>query len=58
MILLISKILSKIGLIYLLFYIQLKILKNYLDKNLKKDFIREVKISVEFFILFILKKDE
>ena len=29
-----------------------------MDKNLKKDFIRKAKIIVEFFILFILKKDE
>ena len=57
-ILLISKILSKIGPIYALFYTQLETLKNYLDKNLKKDFIWEVKIVAEFFILFILKKDE
>ena len=43
-ILLMSKILSKIGLIYLLFYTQLKILKDYLNKNLKKDFIQKTKI--------------
>ena len=56
-ILLISKILPKIGPIYALFYIQLKILRNYLDKNLKKDFIRETKIVAEFLILFVPKKD-
>ena len=28
-----------------------------MDKNLKKDFIRKIKIIVEFSILFILKKD-
>ena len=33
-------------------------LRNYLDKNLKKSFIRKVKITAEFLILFILKKDE
>ena len=53
-----SKTLSKIGPIYVLFYIQLEILRKYLDKNLKKDFIRETKIIVEFFILFIPKKDK
>ena len=52
-----SKILSKIGSIYLLFYTQLKILKNYLNKNLKKNFIREAKILIKFLILFIPKKD-
>ena len=53
-----SKILPKIGPIYILFYTQLKILKDYLDKNLKKDFIQKAKTTVEFFILFIPKKDE
>ena len=56
-ILLMSEILSKVGLIYLLFYTQLKTLKNYLDKNLKKNFIWEIKILVEFLILFIPKKN-
>ena len=53
----ISEILSKIGPIYILFYTQLEILREYLDKNLKKEFIRKAKIIVEFLILFILKKD-
>ena len=57
-ILLITKILSKIGPIYALFYTKLEILRNYLDKNLKKSFIRETKIIVEFLILFILKKNK
>ena len=57
-ILLILRILPKIGPIYILFYTQLEILKNYLDKNLKKNFIQEAKIITEFLILFILKKDE
>ena len=52
-----SETLSKIGPIYPLSYTQLKILRNYLDKNLKKDFIQETKILTEFFILFIPKKD-
>ena len=53
-----AKILSKIGPICTLFYTELEILKNYLDKNLKKSFIWEIKIIAEFFILFVLKKDE
>ena len=55
-ILLILETLSKIGPIYPLFYTQLKTLRNYLDKNLKKDFIRETKILIKFSILFVLKK--
>ena len=53
-----SEILPKIRLIYIFFYTQLKILRDYLDKNLKKDFIWETKIIVEFLILFIPKKDK
>ena len=56
-ILLITEILFKIEPIYVLFHIELEILKNYLDKNLKKNFIQEIKIIVEFLILFIPKKD-
>ena len=52
------RILSKIGPIYALFYISLEILRDYLNKNLKKDFIQKTKITVEFFILFILKKNK
>ena len=48
---------SKIGPIYTLFYTQLETLRNYLDKNLKKGFIREAKTTVGFLILFVLKKD-
>ena len=51
------EILFKIGLIYILFYIQLETLRNYLDKNLRKDFIRKIKIIVKFLILFVPKKD-
>ena len=51
------EILSKIGPIYILFYTQLEILRNYLDKNLKKDFIWKTKIIIEFLILFVSKKD-
>ena len=53
-----SEILSKIELIYILFHTQLETLRNYLDENLKKDFIRETKIIVEFSILFIPKKNK
>ena len=52
-----SEILSKIGPIYILFHTELEILRSYLDKNLKKSFIWKAKITVEFPILFILKKD-
>ena len=53
-----SGILLKVEPIYTLFYTKLEILRNYLDKNLKKSFIREVKMTAEFPILFILKKNE
>ena len=49
---------SKIGPIYILFHTQLEILRDYLDKNLKKDFIQKAKIIVEFLILFVPKKDK
>ena len=52
------RILSKIGPIYTLFYTKLEILRNYLDKNLKKRFIWETKTIAEFSILFIPKKDK
>ena len=51
------EILPKIRPIYLLFYTQLKTLRNYLNKNFKKDFIRETKILIEFSVLFVLKKN-
>ena len=54
---LMSEILSKIGPIYTLFYIQLKTLRNYLDKNLKKNFIWKAKTIAEFLILFVPKKN-
>ena len=53
-----SEILPKIGPVYVLFYTQLEILRNYLNKNLKKNFIQKTKTIVEFLILFILKKDK
>ena len=48
----------KIGPIYALSHTQLETLRNYLDENLKKDFIREAKITAGFLILFVPKKDE
>ena len=54
---LMSEILSKIGPIYTLSHIELEILRSYLDKNLKKSFIRKAKIIIGFLILFVLKKD-
>ena len=55
---LMTKILPKIGPIYILFYTELETLRNYLDKNLKKNFIQKIKMTIGFFILFILKKDK
>ena len=51
------RILPKIGPIYVLSYTKLKILRDYLDENLKKDFIQKTKIIIGFLILFVLKKD-
>ena len=53
-----TKILSKIGPIYVLSYTKLETLRNYLDKNLKKNFIQKIKITVKFYILFVLKKNK
>ena len=50
--------LSKIGPIYALSHTELEILRKYLDKNLKKSFIWEVKTTVKIFILFVPKKDK
>ena len=44
--------------IYSLLLEKLETLQTYLDKNLKKEFIREFQLSVEYLILFVLKKDE
>ena len=52
-----DKILSKIT-IYSLLLEKLKILRIYLNKNLKKEFIQESQSSAEYSILFILKKNE
>ena len=43
--------------IYVLSYKELKVVRDYLDKNLKKRFIREQKLLVEYLIIFILKRD-
>ena len=43
--------------IYQLSEKKLRILKDYLDKNLQKGFIRSSKLSAEYSILFALKKD-
>ena len=48
----------KIEPIYTLSYTELEILRSYLDENLKKGFIREIKITAGFLILFVPKKDE
>jgi len=37
---------------------QLKKLQNYLDKNLKREFIKSLKSSTDYLILFVSKKDE
>ena len=56
-ILLILRILPKIEPIYILFHTQLETLRNYLDENLKKNFIQKAKTVTGFPILFIPKKD-
>ena len=45
-------------LIYALFEKKLKILREYLNENLKKKFIRKSQSSTKYSILFVLKKDE
>ena len=45
-------------LIYALFEKELKTLREYLDENLKKEFIQKSKSSTRYSILFVLKKDE
>ena len=44
--------------IYKLSENELKVLKNFIEKNLKKEFIRSSKSSAEYSILFTLKKNE
>ncbi len=43
---------------YTLLKKELGVLRGYIDKNLKKEFIREFKLLVGYLILFIIKKDE
>ena len=43
--------------IYLLSSEKLEVLWMYLNKNLKKEFIRKSQSSAEYLILFVLKKD-
>ena len=45
-------------LIYALFEKKLKILREYLNENLKKEFIRKSKSSTKYSILFVFKKNE
>ena len=52
-----DKILEK-TVIYSLSSEKLKTLQMYLDKNLKKEFIRKSQLSAEYSILFISKKDK
>ncbi len=44
--------------LYLMSENQLKKVQNYLAENLKREFIRSLKSSVEYSILFILKKND
>ena len=37
---------------------QLKKVQNYLDKNLKKEFIKSLKSLTDYLILFVSKKNE
>jgi len=37
---------------------QLKKVWNYLDENLKRKFIRSLKLSTDYLILFVSKKNE
>jgi len=44
--------------LYLMSENQLKKIWNYLNENLKKEFIKSLKLLIDYLILFILKKDE
>jgi len=44
--------------LYLMSEDQLKKVQNYLAENLKREFIRLLKSSVEYLILFVLKKND
>jgi len=49
---------SKWMLLYLMSENQLKKVQNYLAENLKREFIKSLKSSVKYSILFILKKND
>jgi len=44
--------------LYLMNENQLKKVQDYLAENLKREFIKSLKSSAEYLILFILKKDD
>jgi len=44
--------------IYTLLKKELGVLRGYIDKNLKKEFIRESKLLINYLILFIIKKNK
>jgi len=44
--------------LYLMSENQLKKVWNYLDENLKREFIKLSKLSTDYLILFIFKKNE
>ncbi len=48
---------SLYGPFYLFFFTELKVLRQYLEENLKKGFIQLSKSPIAAFILFVLKKD-
>ncbi len=45
-------------LLYFMSKNQLKKVQNYLAENLKKEFIKSLKSSAEYLILFVLKKND
>jgi hypothetical protein len=48
---------STFGLIYSLSAKELKVLKKYLNENLKKEYIRPLTFLAGYFILFVFKKN-
>ncbi len=44
-------------LIYTLLENELGVFRGYINKNFKKEFIREFKLLVDYLILFVVKKD-
>ena len=54
----IEKIMLSFKLIYSLFMFELKTLREYLNKNLINDFIIFFNFSIDFFILFVKKKND